>query len=317
MKILRNQFPAWHWITFSLVIVLTGCVTKKQVEQIVDQSNAEIIAGQFEGGPDAEEKILNFIERNPDLTAVNQRLLVRLGVLYMADSKPNHALAAFEEAGQIGDISQLGERDRMLVELRGPLVWRQTLGDPISDANLQAAPGYHAQLRQYLDDHNDLNDQLKAMVLDTEISVAPLLPTGFDDEQDTEQVRELRDTLQASMTDYTAFWGEQQHRETVQFLRGGSTESCVTDSSQVSFRNLDPSTLPDLRLLRFAGSVYCNVEALLEQHQKLMTAYRFQDQQSNQLGGQEQALLRKPLNTPDWMNCVQEADKTDFTCSAS
>jgi len=296
-------------------LLLVSCDLTKQVQQIVDESNAAVISTQLGDGEKSAEQILKFIEENPDLKGVNQRLLIRLSAVYLADKKPTLARAMLDQAYAAGNVDHLGERDQMLLALRDPLTWLHTLGGSMSATEMSEAPGKIQTIRNYRK-NTILNDQLMAFVLEKELFILRSMTNGFRDEQSTEQVQALRDTAQTTLTAYTNFWSDDVRRGHVNTLRRAAPAngSCVKDPGQLDLKKLEAEALPAVSILRHVSVTYCEVELTLNAYGiQLNRPYRFSDAADSNMAA-AQADLMKPLETPDWMNCVNVAKKK-FNCS--
>jgi hypothetical protein len=110
-----------------------GCLTRRQVAEIVHDSNAAILAMQI--GADAEltpnpalaastdevaRKIDSFIAAHPEQKAVASALRVRQAVFYLSQRKADLATAAFD-AAVLQDLHS--DRDQALKEISPHLVW--------------------------------------------------------------------------------------------------------------------------------------------------------------------------------------------------
>lgn len=131
------------------VVLLAGCVTQQQVQQIVADSD-ERLEGRLlvhdlgSALPDARPaaatdapdwqtiaRIDAFIEAHPDQKATINALLIRKALLFLQAGKPNMATAAFAayDASIPGNV-----RDRGLYDAHRVLVWWWRVA-PIADAS--------------------------------------------------------------------------------------------------------------------------------------------------------------------------------------
>jgi hypothetical protein len=113
-----------------VVLAMAGCATQKQVRDIVNQSNTQLMASQLAdpepatkpgaASVDAADKIEEFIAAHPDQKAINGSLRIRQAILYLNKDQYNLAEAAFDQA----DANQLfTDRDRALKNISPYLVW--------------------------------------------------------------------------------------------------------------------------------------------------------------------------------------------------
>ena len=128
----RRSFNAGF--LFLLVATLaTGCVTRRQVAEIVGDSNAAILASQMgveaELAPnpattastdDVARKIDAFIAAHPEQKTTAGALRVRQAVFYLSQKKYDLAQAAFD-AAVFQDLHS--DRDKALKELSRHVVW--------------------------------------------------------------------------------------------------------------------------------------------------------------------------------------------------
>jgi hypothetical protein len=112
----------------------SGCVTQRQVADIVSQSNASLLAaqvgadGQVDANPGAanpgadvaSKKIDAFIASHPEQKTAASALRIRQAVLFLGQGNYNLAEAAFN-AASLNDLKT--DRDRALKELQLHLVW--------------------------------------------------------------------------------------------------------------------------------------------------------------------------------------------------
>ncbi|WP_455202373.1 hypothetical protein [Kaarinaea lacus] len=128
------------------VLLLSACLTSKQVKDIVEESNSAIIVASMSGqgeimevGPSAPktdswqkevEKIEKFIANNPDQVATNNALRIREAVLLLNVGQANLASAVFAEV-QCVDLGN--SRDRAICDAQKPLIWWYGLGTTVSE----------------------------------------------------------------------------------------------------------------------------------------------------------------------------------------
>lgn len=124
-----------NWMTVGFLaatLALTGCVTQQQVQRIVADSNAQLLASQFPepqllpkpgepAGDDVSRRIDEFIAAHPDQKTLNGSLRVRQAIIYLDRKQYNLAEAAFNAAKAYQPLP--GARDDALVNVRESLVW--------------------------------------------------------------------------------------------------------------------------------------------------------------------------------------------------
>lgn len=128
----RRLAPAFAVpLLLALVLVVPGCATRRQVAEIVAQSNAAILAGHV-GLPEARgtggrpaweeesERIDAFIAAHPDLPAATAPLRIRQAMLLLSQRQFSLAEAAFNSA-TLGDLHT--DRDQALKRSQRTLLW--------------------------------------------------------------------------------------------------------------------------------------------------------------------------------------------------
>ncbi|UWQ74405.1 hypothetical protein [Leisingera sp. M658] len=314
-KILQSVSRVAGGVFLVGALTLGACATKQDVENIVAEANAQVLAVEFGEGTSSDEKILQFIERNPELTAVNQRLLVRLSAIYAAQGNTNLALAALEKASKTGDVNQLGDRDALIVELRGPIIWQRNLPTQPTEDDAAVALMHMKSARDFPKGKAQMDPQLKAWVLSVQASAARVIVAAMKSKESTHAVQEIRSNLDHFLTDYGTFWGEAPQKKTVAALRNNSSSACATEPADVDFSDLDAADLPDLSLLRFAGAVICSVETVVFRYSNRMTDFSFDGQPADN-DTPAQTNLRKMLDVPSWLSCPEEIETLDkFNCT--
>ena len=169
---------------FLLVAMLaTGCVTRRQVAEIVSDSNSAILASQMgveaELAPnpaaiastdDVARKIDAFIAAHPEQKTTASALRVRQAVFYLSQKKYDLAQAAFD-AAVFQDLHS--DRDKALKELSLPVVWwyktapralqRPELRNELSNAN-KAIAAFQEQIQKRADspDTRDFLAEMRA-----------------------------------------------------------------------------------------------------------------------------------------------------------
>ena len=118
----------------AILVLSPGCVTTREVQDIVASSNAALegrsILGETAelrgpGKPVQEDRELiaridQFIAENPDQARVNNALLVRKALLLLSAGRYNQSAAAFQSC----DRQSLGNsRDRALYDVHATLIW--------------------------------------------------------------------------------------------------------------------------------------------------------------------------------------------------
>jgi hypothetical protein len=118
-------------LLLAFALALAGCATRKQVAEIVTQSNAAMLAGQFglpnpngtAAAPDWQlesDRIEAFIVAHPGLETVTAPLRLRQGMLLLTHRQVRLAEAAFNQV----DESQLHTaRDQALKRNQPTLLW--------------------------------------------------------------------------------------------------------------------------------------------------------------------------------------------------
>ncbi len=175
---LLNRGASWVVapLLFALVLAFTGCATRKQVANIVTQSNAAMLAGQF-GLPEASAsgtnpswqaesgRIDEFIAAHPDQPAIEAPLRIRQAMLLLTHGQFNLAAAAFN-AASLDDLHTA--RDQALKRNDRTLLWwfasstKKNWADSDhsqSDAALKALKEEQAQLA----DSPEIRDYLAEM----------------------------------------------------------------------------------------------------------------------------------------------------------
>jgi len=296
------------------LFTLSSCSLTKDVQRIVDDSNAAIMSEQLEDGQKSAEQILAFIEKNPDLKGINQRLLVRLGAVYLDADKYASATAALDEAYAMAGVDQLSERDQMFVTLRGPLVWRHKLDDGVSAATEWPLTQQNiGSISEYRRRKPQLNDQLQAFLLREEITAARQTTRGFPGKQTTQTALRHRALVQETLKNYGSFWGEKTRQSDVRTQRLAADSSCVAVQESINLGDLKVGALNHYLLVPYSSSMYCEVERLLESYARTFNSYRFVDA-DDPGGAQDRDTLRQNLETPSWMTCKPE-DAMGYTCS--
>lgn len=128
----KGRFLAF-WMAW--LLLLSGCVTRQAVEDIVETSNARMIAVQLAGEPlpsgrpfdtaDSGWKVLSaridaFVEAYPEQTAMVNAVRIRQAMLLMSYRQYNQAEAVFDQVDS-GELTSA--RDRALYNVREPLLW--------------------------------------------------------------------------------------------------------------------------------------------------------------------------------------------------
>jgi hypothetical protein len=115
----------------AMALAFTGCATRKQVAEIVTQSNAAMLAGQF-GLPDPHgtggapgwqmesDRIDAFIAAHPDQPTATAPLRIRQGMLLLTHGQYHLAGAAFDQASE-DDLHTA--RDQALKRNQETLLW--------------------------------------------------------------------------------------------------------------------------------------------------------------------------------------------------
>jgi hypothetical protein len=129
--------------------ISTGCVTQKQVADIVQQSNASILASQWgidtelqpnpsaeQEGNDLSRKIDAFIVQHPDQPVTASALRIRQAVFELSRKNYELARAAFDAAS----LEHLhSARDQALKELAPHIIWwHRTAGQRMERPELRA-----------------------------------------------------------------------------------------------------------------------------------------------------------------------------------
>ncbi len=158
-----------------LVGALTGCVTYRQVKQIVADSNAAMLAHQLDGDVDpiitadgnqsdnafegASARIESFIAAHPEQKTTAAALRIRQAMLFLSAGKPELAQAAF---GATDTNFLFTARDQTLAAMSPHLVWWFPAADKNAnwgdDDRKTKAPAALAKLREL---QLDLTDSLK------------------------------------------------------------------------------------------------------------------------------------------------------------
>jgi hypothetical protein len=118
-------------LALALALILPGCVTRRQVSDIVAQSNAALLAGQFDlptavdtAAPPVwqreSDRIDAFIAAYPDQSTTTAPLRVRQAMLLLGHRQISLAQAAFNQV-QIGDLHT--DRDQALKRSERTLIW--------------------------------------------------------------------------------------------------------------------------------------------------------------------------------------------------
>lgn len=162
-------------------MLAAGCVTRRQVAEIVSDSNAAILATQMgvevELAPnpaavastdDVARKIDAFIAAHPEQKATASALRVRQAVFYLSQKKYDLAQTAFDVA-VLQDLHS--DRDRALKELSPHVVWwyktaphalqRPELRNELPNAN-KALAAFQEQIQKRADS-SDTRDFLAEM----------------------------------------------------------------------------------------------------------------------------------------------------------
>ncbi len=128
-----RRFAAGFAAPFLLALTLAvpGCATRRQVAEIVAQSNAAILGGHIglpeprtaSGRPaweEESERIDSFVAAHPDLPAATAPLRIRQAMLLLSHGQFSLAEAAFNSA-TIGDLHT--DRDKALKRSQETLLW--------------------------------------------------------------------------------------------------------------------------------------------------------------------------------------------------
>lgn len=176
---------AFGFLFLLAAILATGCVTRRQVAEIVSDSNAAILAAQIgvevELAPnpaaaastdEVARKIDAFIAAHPEQKATASALRVRQAVFYLSQKKYDLAQAAFDAAV----LQELhSARDKALKELSSHLVWwyktalralqRPELRNELPSAN-KALAAFQEQIQKRADspDTRDFLAEIRAWI---------------------------------------------------------------------------------------------------------------------------------------------------------
>jgi tetratricopeptide (TPR) repeat protein len=116
----------------ALLLAAAGCMTQQQIQKIVDDSNAQLLAGQFAepqllptpGKPEADDvakRIEDFIAAHPDQKTLDGSLRVRQAIVYLNRKDYDLADAAFKAARELAPLPTA--RDDALVAVHESLIW--------------------------------------------------------------------------------------------------------------------------------------------------------------------------------------------------
>jgi len=180
----RRSFK-FSFLCFLVALLAVGCVTRRQVAEIVSDSNAAILATQMgvevELAPnpataaptdDVARKIDAFIAAHPEQKATASALRIRQAVFYLSQKKYDLAQAAFDVA-MLQDLHS--DRDRALKELSPHIVWwyktapralqRPELRNELPNAN-KALVAFQEQIQKRADspDTRDFLAEMRAWI---------------------------------------------------------------------------------------------------------------------------------------------------------
>lgn len=128
----KGRFLAF-WMAW--LLLLSGCVTRQAVEDIVETSNARMMAVQLAGEPlpsgrpfdtadsgwkELSARIDAFVEAYPEQTAMVNAVRIRQAMLLLSYRQYNQAEAVFDQVDP-GELTTA--RDRALYNVREPLLW--------------------------------------------------------------------------------------------------------------------------------------------------------------------------------------------------
>jgi hypothetical protein len=136
-------------LTLAVVAIASGCNLQPQVEKMVADSNARLLASQIPaaqlplrpGDPkddDVAQRIEQFIAEHPEQKTLNASLRVRQAIVYVNRKEYNLAEAAFKEAARHELVSA---RDAALVAVHEDLIWwyETSEADNLSEAQVKRA----------------------------------------------------------------------------------------------------------------------------------------------------------------------------------
>jgi len=123
-----RKYRLWP-VALTLIVLIVGCTTRRQVEDAVTRSNMAMLSGLGGLNPqpgsagdwhDAAAKLENLIAEHPDNPPLVAALRLRQAVLYLHAGQLNLAEAAFDEV-KPADLHT--SRDSALKSLQGSLLW--------------------------------------------------------------------------------------------------------------------------------------------------------------------------------------------------
>jgi hypothetical protein len=160
-----SQFPRVVFVSVISAVLLVGCLTTKQVREIVATSNAELISPSLDlpggnstnGWKDPVAKIDQLILQNQDQPTLVNHLRVRQAMLLTVYQQDNLARERWKQV----DASALKtERDKSLHQSRDALVWwyrRAPVTDPLDPTETGQGEAFVRQLSQTLNGVSDPN----------------------------------------------------------------------------------------------------------------------------------------------------------------
>jgi hypothetical protein len=196
-----------------LLTLLGGCVTAREVEQIVADANREsLVAGIADATPDpqpgaaagegweqAVARIEDYIVNHPDQPRTINALRIREAVLLLNAGQPNLARAVFDQV----DPSQLaGARDLAIYDAREHLAWWYGLGRTLTPDDRRSARDALAGLAAVaVADGLGRNDATRRFLEETRVRIGLRLAASLSDPGDVGAVLDDATTRYAAQFD--------------------------------------------------------------------------------------------------------------------